>query len=81
MACFYYGLAQRSRIKLSALAVKSKRLQQVPALKQELEEKDDLITSLAEQLAAARESATGSTCQRDEEVAQLRSKCPFFIFG
>ena len=34
---------------MSALAVKSKRLQQVPALKQELEEKDDLIAALAEQ--------------------------------
>ena len=70
-------LARRSQIKSSALAVKSEQLQQFPALKRELEEKDNLIASLAEQLAAARESATGSTSQRDEELAQLRSKWSF----
>ena len=73
-------LARRSQIKSSALAVKSERLQQFPALKRDLEEKDDLIASLTEQLAAARESATGSTSQRDEELAQLRSKYSFLIF-
>jgi len=79
-AVFVQKLARRSRIKSSALAVKSERLQQFPALKWELEEKDDLIASLAEQLAAARESATGSTSQHNEELAQLRSKCSFLSF-
>ena len=53
-------MAQWSQIKSPALAVKSERLQQVPALKRELEEKDNLIAALAEQLATDRESATGS---------------------
>ena len=69
-------LARRSRIKSSALAIKSKRLQQFLVLKREFEEKDDLIAALAKQLAASRESVTGSTSRHDE-VAQLKSKHPF----
>jgi hypothetical protein len=68
------------QIKSSALAVKSERLQQVPALKRELEEKDDLIAALAEQLAAARESATGSSRQHQEELARLKSEYFFSVF-
>ena len=78
-AVFVQKLAQRSRIKSSALAVKSERLQQFPALKWELEEKDDLVAALAEELAMARESVTGSTSWHDDEVAQLKSKHPFLI--
>ena len=73
-------MAQWSQIKSSALAVKSERLQQVPALKRELEEKDDLIAALAEQLAAARESATGSSRQHQEELARLKSEYFFSVF-
>jgi len=50
---FLQKLARRSQIKSSDLAVMSERLQQFPALKQELMEKDDLIASLTEQLATA----------------------------
>ena len=67
-------LTRRSQNKSSTLAVKLEQLQQFLALKRKLEEKDDLTASLAEQLAAARESATGSTSQRDKKLAQLRSK-------
>ena len=67
-------MALHSRVKSSILAVKSERLQQVPALKQELEEKDDLIAELGEQLATAREGATSSSGQYQEELAQLKSK-------
>ena len=67
-------MSLHSRVKSSILAVKSERLQQVPALKQELEEKDDLIADLGEQLATAREGATSSSSQYQEELAQLKSK-------
>ena len=73
-------MAQWSQIKSSALAVKSERLQQVPALKRELKEKDDLIAALAEQLAAARENATGSSRQHQEELARLKSEYFFSVF-
>ena len=70
-------MAQWWQIKSSALAVKSERLQQVPALKRELEENDDLITSLVEWLATASESATSSTSRNDEELARVKSKYLF----
>ena len=73
-------LTRRSQNKSSTLAVKLEQLQQFPALKWKLEEKDDLIASLAEQLAAAQESATGSTCRDDEHFAQLRTKWSFLSF-
>jgi len=47
-------VVEQSRLKSSVLAVKAKGLQQIPALKQELAEKDAVIAELGKQLAAAR---------------------------
>lgn len=65
-------VVEQSRLKSSVLAVKAKGLQQIPALKQELAEKDAVIAELGKQLAAARANdgarAVGDGDQ--EELAQ-----------
>ena len=75
----------RSWVKSSILAVKSERLQQVPVLKQELEEKDAVIAELGRQLAAAHESGGGpgaasTSSQYQEELAQVQSEYLFWAF-
>ena len=77
IACFCYACAENGSVVADQVV---QRLQQVPALKRELEEKEDLIAALAEQLAAARESATGSSRQHQEELARLKSEYFFSVF-
>ena len=75
----------RSWVKSSILAVKSERLQQVPVLKQELEEKDVAIAELRRQLATAHESggvlsAASTSSQYQEELARVQSEYLFWAF-
>ena len=62
--------------------MKSKGLQPVPVLKQELEEKDVVIAELRRQLATARESggvlgAASTSSQYQEELARVQSEYLF----
>ena len=69
----------QTRLKSSILDVKSKGLQQIPVLKQELVEKHAIIDELGRQLAAAQAGGGGadagsSSSVNQEELAQSQSK-------